>query len=200
MTRLLLAFIALVVLMPGSARAGDEPFGLGFIWHGMALAEARAMALPEDLKLHCSGDRNLPKKLAAEDAETLAMPPKMAKAKMRRCGVFAHDPQSSVWHSVRITLADGAPAEFWFVTIPDGTGGAGTERVAQIQLWRPADMFQTTLQTFSQFYGPPKSRTEGGATWENQAGEAILAWDGRDGIHVILIDKILQPMLQSQLR
>ena len=189
----LLAF-GLILAATERVAAADMVYGLStFAWPGMSVAKLRTK-IPPGLRLLCGTDRDLAA-VAESDRPGLIVPEELAKAGVDRCGVFATDGASKSWRVQQTKLGDD-PADFWVLVLVDANGVA---RVVQIELAQPNTSFATTLDFFTQSYGPPPQRSPTAARWKTGRSEALMTADERGVLKIGLIDNELQALLDGRI-
>jgi hypothetical protein len=178
------------VLAAGSAAAADKLFGVDIAKPGMRLAEFRYGAHPAGTKVACSRD---PDQLAGVERTPLALPKAMDKARVQRCALFALG-KDGLWAPRPVDLA-GTPSESWLMAIEDDDK---VERVYQVYLRQPHDVFPRTIAAFADRFGDPAERDQASARWHTPGFDVTTTQDN-DSVQVFMVDPRLQALMQARM-
>jgi len=187
--------LCLIVSTSGAERvaAADIAYGIpGFAWPGMSLGKLRTK-IPGGMRLLCGTDRELPP-TEEEDRAGLTVPRELAQAGVDRCGVFA--PNGNKKYQVQQTKLDDNPADFWALVLVDNNG---VQRVVQLEMAQANTSYASTLEYFTQTFGPPLQHSNTAARWKNSRDEAIVTANADGKMQIFLIDNELQALLTERI-
>ncbi|MGE5503446.1 MAG: hypothetical protein ACM31L_03395 [Actinomycetota bacterium] len=188
--RILTALVAAAAMAAGAAAAADKIFGVDVAKPGVRLAEFRYGAHPAGTKVVCSGDPDQP---AGVERTPLTLPKSMDKAKVSRCALFALG-KDGLWTPRPVELV-GTPSESWLMAIEDDDR---VERVYQVYLRQPHDVFSRTVAAFVERFGDPAERDQANARWRTPAFD-VMATQDKDSVQVFMVEPRLQALMQARM-